>query len=140
MFAALCLQTLVVTLFRRLRIAVLQQSTLLVTISAYPSQFFDMALQALAYMPHTNNGSHAAAPAARRYSSLQVLGEGWTAKQVRAERAVQGGLHLSKVHSHPSLMHTQSPFRAGLRCNPRRPAPLDAVGPCGRDRLPGRHI
>jgi len=39
----------------------------------------------------TNDGSHAAALAARRYSSLQVLDEGWTAKQVRAEQAIQQG-------------------------------------------------
>ena len=34
----------------------------------------------------TNDGSHAAALAARRYSSLQVLDEGWTAKQVRRSK------------------------------------------------------
>ena len=45
----------------------------------------------MTYVLHTDGGSHAAALAARRYSSLQVLDEGWTAKQVRAEQAIQQG-------------------------------------------------
>ena len=61
----------------------------------------------------TNDGSHAAALAARRYSSLQVLDEGWTAKQVRAERAVQGGVYLSRDHSHASLVRTAFSISCG---------------------------
>ena len=60
----------------------------------------------MTYVLHTDGGSHAAALAARRYSSLQVLDEGWTAKQVRAEQAVQGGFYLSRDHPHASLVHT----------------------------------
>jgi len=40
----------------------------------------------------TNDGSHAAALAARRYSSLQVLDEGWTAKQVRSKPSKEASI------------------------------------------------
>ena len=64
-------------------------------------------------MRHTHDGSHAAALAARRYSSLQVLDEGWTAKQVRAEQAVQGRFYPSRDHPHASLVHAAISISCG---------------------------
>ena len=57
-------------------------------------------------MRHTHDGSHAAALAARRYSSLQVLDEELRSKTGSAEQAVQGGVYLSRDHPHASLTHT----------------------------------
>ena len=67
----------------------------------------------MTYVLHTDGGSHAAALAARRYSSLQVLDEGWTAKQVRAEQAIQQGFYLSRDHPHASLVHTAISISCG---------------------------
>ena len=110
------MQTLLVTLFRRLRIGVL----LLAGGRARCWFYFGLSepVFRLGITIYDINAAHERRqPCGRsrgaRYSSLQVLDEGWTAKQVRAERAVQGGVYLSRDHSHASLVRTAFSISCG---------------------------